>query len=39
MVFWRDRGWKEEDDAVEARGVWSITDIITVATQDEENRL
>jgi hypothetical protein len=35
MVFCRDIGWKEEEDAVEAlEGVWSMTDIIVVATQE-----
>jgi hypothetical protein len=29
MVFWRDMGWNEEEEAVEARdGVCNIVDII-----------
>lgn len=29
MVFWRDIGWKEEEEAVEARdGVCNMTDIL-----------
>lgn len=33
IVFWRDTGWKEEDDAVEAReGVANIVAIIDAAT-------
>jgi hypothetical protein len=29
MVFWRDMGWNEEEDAVEAReGVCSMTDML-----------
>ena len=29
MVFWRDSGWKDEDEAVEARdGVCSMTDMV-----------
>lgn len=29
MVFWRDMGWKEEDEAVEARdGVCNMMDIV-----------
>jgi len=32
MVFWRDRGWKDEEEAVEARdGVCSMTDMASAA--------
>lgn len=31
MVFWRDRAWYDDEDAVEAReGVCSITDMLTI---------
>jgi hypothetical protein len=31
MVFWRERAWEEDEDAVEAReGVCSITDMLTM---------
>ena len=33
MVFCRDRGWKDEDEAVEALdGVWSMTDMVAAVT-------
>lgn len=37
MVFWREMGWKEDEDAVDAReGVCSITDIIAVAVAGDD---
>lgn len=35
-MFWRERGWKEDEEAVEAReGVCNITDMLTNALGDE----
>lgn len=34
MVFWRDMGWNDEDEAVEALdGVCSMTDMLVIARQ------
>jgi hypothetical protein len=35
MVFWRDMGWNEEEEAVEARdGVCNMVDIIRLLRLD-----
>lgn len=37
MVFWRVKGWKDDEDAVEAReGVCNMTDI--VVSRDGDNK-
>jgi hypothetical protein len=35
-VFWRVIGWKEEEDAVDARdGVCSMTDMLAIAVEGD----